>query len=74
MYYAFTPDSIFKTIPPKSSDLGSEPYVILIHCSPNPCKWNYLYGNLPLYEIQVNHLWPQMTPLVPRLSQNASCG
>ena len=55
MYYAFTPDSIFKTIPPKSSDLGSEPYVILIHCSPNPCKWNYLYGNLPFYKIQVNH-------------------
>ena len=25
------------------------------HCSPNLCKQNYLYGNLPFYKIQVNH-------------------
>ena len=30
-------------------------YVILRYCSPNLCKQNYLYGNLPFYEIQVNH-------------------
>ena len=30
-------------------------YVILKHSSPNLCKWNYLYGNLPFYKIQVNH-------------------
>ena len=29
-------------------------YVILRHCSPNLCKRNYLYGNLPFYKIQVN--------------------
>ena len=74
MYYAFFPDSIFKSLQPKSSDLDSEPYDILIHCSPNPCKENYLYGNLLLYKIPVNHLWPQMSCLVQRLSQNASCG
>ena len=28
-------------------------YVIL-NCSPNLCKQNYLYGNLPFYKIQVN--------------------
>ena len=29
-------------------------YVILRYCSPNLCKRNYLYGNLPFYKIQVN--------------------
>ena len=29
-------------------------YVILRYCSPNLCKWNYLYGDLPFYKIQVN--------------------
>ena len=45
MYYAFTPNSVFKSVPP----LGSEPT-----CFPNLYKWNYLYGNLPFYKIQVN--------------------
>ena len=30
-------------------------YVILRYCSPNLCKWNYLYGDLPFFKIQVNH-------------------
>ena len=29
-------------------------YVILRYCSPNLCKRNYLFGNLPFYKIQVN--------------------
>ena len=29
-------------------------YVILRYRSPNLCKQNYLYGNLPFYKIQVN--------------------
>ena len=29
-------------------------YAILRYCSPNLCKRNYLYGDLPLYKIQVN--------------------
>ena len=29
-------------------------YVILRYCSPNLCKRDYLYGNLPFYKIQVN--------------------
>ena len=60
-YYAFTLDSIFKLMPPKSSDLGSEPtwqtsmldsYIVL------PIYVNetiYLYGNLPFFKIHVNH-------------------
>ena len=34
-------------------------YVILRHCSSNLRKWNYLYGNLPFYKIQVNHFTAQ---------------
>ena len=61
MYYAFTPDSVFKLVLPNGSEptcylnlLAQNQYVILRHCSPNLCKWNYLYGNLPFYKIQVN--------------------
>ena len=56
MYYAFTPDSVFKSVLPN----GSEPtWQILRHCPPNLCKRNYLYGNLPLYKIQVNRFMAQ---------------
>ena len=34
-------------------------YVILRYCSPNLCKQNYLYGNLPFCKIQVNHFMAQ---------------
>ena len=30
-------------------------YVIFRYCFPNLCKWNYLYGNLSFFKIQVNH-------------------
>ena len=46
MCYAFTP-------------YLANQYVILRHCSPNLCKRNYLYGNLPFYRIQVNHFMAQ---------------
>ena len=36
------------------TDLTNQ-YVILRYCSPNLCKWNYLYGGLPFFKIQVNH-------------------
>ena len=37
-------------------------YVILRYCSPNLCKWNYFYGNLHFYKIQVNHFmtWDEL--------------
>ena len=28
---------------------------LLRYCSPNLCKWNYLFGKLPLYKIEINH-------------------
>ena len=37
-------------------------YVILRYCSPNLCKWNYLYGDLPFFKIQVNHFMAQDKP------------
>ena len=49
--------------------------VILRYCSPNLCKQNYLYGNLPFYKIQVNRFmaWDESSG-VPGLSQNAIYG
>ena len=37
-------------------------YVILRYCSPNLCKWNYLYGGLPFFKIQVNYFMAQDYP------------
>ena len=37
-------------------------YVILRYCSSNLCKWNYLYGDLPFFKIQVNHFMAQNKP------------
>ena len=34
-------------------------HVILRYCSPNLCKRNYLYGDLPFFKIQVNHFMAQ---------------
>ena len=55
MYYAFTPDSVFKSVPPK----GSEPtwqtsmlYTVLMICVNETM---YLYGNLPFFKIHANH-------------------
>ena len=37
-------------------------YVIL-NCSPNLCKQNYLYGSLPFYKIEINHFmaWDELS-------------
>ena len=37
-------------------------YVILRYCSPNLCKWNYLYGGLSFFKIQVNYFMAQDKP------------
>ena len=34
-------------------------YVLLRYFPPNLCKWNYLYGCLPFFKIQVNHFMTQ---------------
>ena len=54
MYYAFTPNSVFKSVLPFGlRTYLINQYVIFRYCSPNLCKLNYLYGNLPFYKIQV---------------------
>ena len=37
-------------------------YVILRYSSPNLCKRNYLYGDLPFFKIQVSHFMAQDEP------------
>ena len=61
MYYAFTPDSVFKSVPPK----GSEPTwqtsmlysyaALLIYV----IETIYLYGNLPFFRIRVDRFMVQ---------------
>ena len=54
-------------------------YVTLRYCSSNLCKWNYLYGDLPFFKIQVNHFMAQDEPfgakIIPKWSYGwrASC-
>ena len=37
-------------------------YLIIRYCSSNLCKWNYFYGDLPFFKIQVNHFMAQDKP------------
>ena len=58
--YAFTPDSVFKSVPPFGlRTYLINQYVILRYSSSKLCKWNYLYGDLPFFKIQVNHFMAQ---------------
>ena len=64
MYYAFTPKLGLQV--GSASWLRTyliNQYVILRYCLPNLCKWNYLYGGLPFFKIQVNHFMAQDKPL-----------
>ena len=63
MHYAFTPKLGLQV--GSASWLRTyltNQYVILRYCSPNLCKWNYLYGGLPFFKIQVNHFMAQDKP------------
>ena len=61
MYYAFTPNSVFKSVPPNGSEPTWQTSMLYsdIICFPNLCKQNYFYGNLSFYKIQVNHFMAQ---------------
>ena len=37
-------------------------YIILRYCSPSLCKWNYFYGDLPFFKIQINQFMAQDEP------------
>ena len=63
MYYTFTPNSVFKSVPPFGlRTYLINQYVILRYCPSNLCKWNYLYGDLPFFKIQVNPFMAQDKP------------
>ena len=63
IYYAFTPNSVFKSVRPFGlRTYLINQYVILRYCSSNLCKWNYLYGALPFFKIQVNSFMAQDKP------------
>ena len=64
MYYAFTPNSVFKSVTPFGlRTYLINQYVILWYCSSNLCKWHYLYGALPFLKIQVNPFMVQDKPV-----------
>ena len=80
MYYAFTPDSVFKSVQPKNWDLGSEltwqtsmlysDIVLLIYVNETICMVICLSTRFKSIILRLGWL----TCLVPRLSQNTSCG
>ena len=71
MYYAFTPNSVFRSVPPFGlRTYLINQYVILRYCSSNLCKWNYLYGDLPFFKIQVNHFMAQDKPFGAKMIPN----
>ena len=75
MCYAFTPNSVFKSVPPFGlRTYLINQYVILRYCSSNLCKWNCCMVICPSTRFKVTILWPRRNHLVPRLSQNASYG
>ena len=54
------PNSVFKLVPPFGlRTYLINQYVILRYSSSKLCKWNYLYGDLPFFKIQVNHFMAQ---------------
>ena len=56
MGYVFTPDSVFKWVPPKGSELTSQTSMLYSHTVLLICvnETMYLYGNLSFFKIQVN--------------------
>ena len=58
MYYSFTPDSVFKLVPPKTQNQLDKPVcfthtiVLLIYVN----ETKYLLGNLPFFKNHVNRL------------------
>ena len=71
MYYAFTPDSVFKLVLPNGSELTLQTIVLYLDIVP------LIYVNeiicmviFPSTRFKSIILWPGMTRLAPRLSQN----
>ena len=75
MYYAFTPDSVLKSVPPNGSEPLDKPVCYTQYIVP----LNYVNEIICMViclstRFKSIILWPRMTLLVPRLSQNTSYG
>ena len=75
MYYAFTPDSVFKSVPPNGSEPTRQTSMLYSDIVP------LIYVNETICMVIIFStrfksivLWPGMNHLVSRLSQNASYG
>ena len=55
MYYAFTPDSVFKSVLPNDSEPTRQTSMLYSDIVPLIYVNETLYGNLPFYKIQVNN-------------------
>ena len=63
MYYAFTPNCVSKSVPPLGPEPTWQTSMLYSDIVPlNLCKWNYLYGGLPFFKIQVNYFMAQDYP------------
>ena len=65
MYYAFTPNSVFKLVPPLGSEPTWQASMLYSDIVPLICvkeRSPYLYGDLPFYKIQLNHFMAQDEP------------
>ena len=64
MYYAFTPNSVFKSVLPFGlrTYLINQYVILRYQSSSNLCKRHYLYGALPFFKIQVNPFIAQDEP------------
>ena len=55
MYFAFTPDSVFKSVLPKGSESTWQTSMLYIVLLIYVDETLYLYGNLPFFKMHVNH-------------------
>ena len=67
MYHAFTPNSVFKSIRLLAQKLLDKPVCYTQILFSNLWKWNYFYGDLPFFKIQVNHFMAQDKPFGAKL-------
>ena len=59
IYYAFTPNSVFKSVPPNGSEPTWQTRMLYSDIVPLIYVNETLYGNLSFYKIQVNHFMAQ---------------
>ena len=75
MYYALTPDPVFKSVPPNGSEPTWQTSMFYSDIVPLICVNKTICTVIcPSTRFKSIVLWPGVNPLVPGLSQNASYG